>query len=381
MAAQRFFAFFAALAALPPLLHAASNYAVTVLSRDPVPGGASLISRKNGSSAFNYSFTTGWFPAPAGSPSPDGLVVRVVECNPNHHSCAGVAHPEWTNAGALAVVGASLAGSAPRADLVSPDAVQWVGAPSPPHGGALGLWGFADPRVAFRARTGEYFLTFDNCTANCFPHRTGMLSTSFDPFNASAWTFRGPLLGPAAPYSGGTALLLRDEPPHFAFVGDSDTANAINLATSADGLTWALNTTSKAPWMAGRPGMWDASGVAAGPQVERLSSGDYLFLYNIDTGFPLKPGPLGRCSVGWAILDGGDPSKIIARAAAPLLTPVMAWETCGGEAGKGPYPMCQEPEVVFSTGMKPLGGDQFLVIYGAADSVVGLARVAVTFEK
>ena len=36
-----------------------------------------------------------------------------------------------------------------------------------------------------------------------------------------------------------------------------------------------------------------------------------------------------------------------------------------GEAGKGPYPKCQEPEVVFATGMKPLGGDTFLVVYGA----------------
>ena len=161
-----------------------------------------------------------------------------------------------------------------------------------------------------------------------------MLSTTLDPFNSSGWTFRGPLLGAAAAYTGGTSLLLRDAPPHYAFVGDSDTANAINLGTSDDGYAWVLKTNSKAPWMAGRPGMWDASGVASGPQPERLSSGDYLFVYNIDTGFPYKPSPLGRCSVGWAILDGADPSRIIARASAPLLTPVMAWETCGGEAGK-----------------------------------------------
>ena len=361
---------------------ASQNYSVAVVDRNPIPSGASLISRINASSAFNYSFTTAWFPSPPGSPRPDGLVVRVVECNPDHHSCAGVAHPEWTNAGALAVVGAELSGAAPpAAELVSLPNVSWMGAPAPPHGGAAGLWGFADPRMAVRSVGGraEYFLTFDNCTANCFPHRTGMLATSFDPFNASGWTFRGPLLGPRAPYSGGTSLLLRDAPPHFAFVGNSDTANAINLATSADGYAWALNASSKAPWMAGRPGMWDAPGVASGPQVERLSTGDYLFLYNIDTGFPYKPNPLGRCSVGWAILDGADPSRVIARAPAPLLTPVLPWETCGGEGGKGAYPKCQEPEVVFATGMKPLGGDEFLVVYGAADSVVGVARVAVTF--
>lgn len=365
---------------LPTLSLAASDYRVTVVARDTLLTGSSLISRINGSSAFNYSFTTAWFPSPPGSPHADGLVVRVVECNPDHHSCAGVAHPEWTNAGALAVVGAALSGTTPFAEFVSLANVSWMGASAPPHGGSAGLWGFADPRMARHPSTGEYALTFDNCTQNCFPHRTGMLATTFDPFNASAWTFRGPLLGPSAPYSGGTALLLRDAPPHYAFVGNSDTANAINLATSEDGYTWVLNTSSKAPWMAGRPGLWDASGVASGPQPERLSSGDYLMLYNIDTGFPLKPGPLGRCSVGWAVLDGADPSRIVARAAAPLLTPVAPWETCVAQ-GKGPWPKCQEPEVVFATGMKPLGNDMFLVIYGGADSVVGVATIAVAFSS
>lgn len=357
---------------------AARNYSVSVVARNPIPSGASLISRANGSSAFNYSFTTGFFPPPPGSPHADGLIVRVVECNDNHHSCAGVAHPEWTNAGALAVIGASLGGSVPTAEFVSLANISWAGAPPPPHGGAAGLWGAADPRVAFRAATREYFLTWDNCTRNCEPVRTTMLSTTLDPFDAAGWTFRGPLLGPRAPYSGGAALLLRDAPPHYAFVGDSDTANAINLATSDDGYTWAVNVSK---WMTGRPGMWDAPGVAAGPQVERLSSGDYLLVYNIDTGFPYHPSPLGRCSVGWAVLDGNDPSRIIARAPAPLLTPVASWETCGGEAGKGAWPKCQEPEVVFSTGMKPLGGDEYLILYGGADSVVGVAHVAVTFAQ
>jgi predicted GH43/DUF377 family glycosyl hydrolase len=74
--------------------------------------------------------------------------------------------------------------------------------------------------------------------------------------------------------------------------------------------------------MAGRPGEWDASGVASGPQPERLSTGDYLMLYNIDTGFPYHPNPLGRCAVGWVVLDGADPARIVARAEEPLLVAV-----------------------------------------------------------
>jgi len=352
---------------------ASRNYTVSVENRNPVPNDSSLISRINETSTFNYSFTTAWFEPPSGSPYSDGLIVRVVECNPNHHSCAGVDHPEWTNAGALAVVGASLPTLAEKVTIQN---VSWMGLDPPPHGGTVGLWGLADPRMSRNPTSGEYFLTYDNCTENCYPRRTTLLSTTWDPFNSSAWVFRGPVLGADAPYTGGISLLLREAPPHFAFVGDSDTANAIRLATSQDGYSWVLNNSV---WMNGRPGMWDASGVAAGPGVERLSSGDYLFIYNIDTGFPYHPSYLGRCAVGWAILDGDDPSIVIARASAPLLTSTYPWETCGGEGGKGPWPKCQEPLVVFSTGMKPLGNDRFLIIYGAADSVVGVAQIAVSF--
>eukprot|EP01052_Picozoa_sp_SAG31_P035446 SAG31_NODE_4279_length_3383_cov_4.832521_3_plen_110_part_00 len=92
---------------------------------------------------------------------------------------------------------------------------------------------------------------------------------------------------------------MRDSPPHYAFVGNSNTANAILLARSDDGVKWTQENKS---FMSNRPGCWDAKGVAAGPQPERLSNGDYLYVYNIDTGFPYHPSYLGRCAIGWAIL-------------------------------------------------------------------------------
>ena len=112
-----------------------------------------------------------------------------------------------------------------------------------------------------------------------------------------------------------------------------------------------------------------------GPQPARLASGDYLLVYNIDTGFPLKPNPYGRCSVGWAVLSGQDPTVLVARSEDALLVPTFPWETCAA-TGKG-Y-SCQEPQVVFSTGLKPLGGDEFLVIYGGADTDVGVAHIKVS---
>lgn len=59
-----------------------SQYSVVVTRRDPIPTGAALISHANGSSTFNFSFTTAWFPAPPagskGSELGEGLVVRNV---------------------------------------------------------------------------------------------------------------------------------------------------------------------------------------------------------------------------------------------------------------------------------------------------------------
>ena len=111
------------------------------------------------------------------------------------------------------------------------------------------------------------------------------------------------------------------------------------------------------------------------------------------------PSYLGRCAIGWAILDKDDPTKIIARehsrltlseSFAPrlirialltagstdaLMVATLPFETCGGEKNKGPS--CQEPLVLFSTGVKPLGNDEFYVIYGSADTDVGVARIKV----
>ena len=217
-----------------------SQYSVSVLQRSAAHGGGSLISRANGSSSFNFSFTTAWVPSQSAAAA-DGLIVRVVECNANHHSCAGVAHPEWGNAGALAVVAADLAQG--TAEFLAPENVSWAGA-VPPAASQKPLWGAADPRAVFRPATKLHYVTWDNCSAaNCEPHRTTQLSTTADPFDPAGWTLHGPLLGPQSPYSAGAALLFRDDSPgslHYAFVSDSNTAHNINVATSADGLAWQL---------------------------------------------------------------------------------------------------------------------------------------------
>lgn len=254
------------------------RYTVTVEQRDAASrDDGSLISYVNKTSDFAFNFAATWFPLPQHQ-SPisetDGLVVRVVECNPNHHSCANASHPQWTNAGALAVVQANLSGNlsnfVPTVEHVSMEQIRWPGVQPPPQSN-VSLWGAADPRIAFRPSNQQYYLTWDNCTQNCYPQRETLLSTTTDPFNSSAWTCHGPLL--PGVYTGGASLLFRDnndsaaadDVVHYAFVSDSNTAGTLQLAESLDGIHWERPSNhSRQVFMSGRPGCWDAAGVAAG---------------------------------------------------------------------------------------------------------------------
>ena len=179
--------------------------------------------------------------------------------------------------------------------------------------------------------------------------------------------YTGPLLGENPPYTGGAALLFRDgepgAPPHLAYIEDSGMANEIWLAESPDGFKW---TAVDKTWMLSRPDCWDKFGVAPWPQPSRLATGDYLMIYNFGTGFPFHPNPLRRCAIGWVVLDGADPTIIVARSEVPLL--IAPYETCK-------QPECQVPMVVFAMGLKPLGKDEFLVVYGGADTFMGVSRI------
>ena len=321
------------------------RYSVAVAERSAAVGGGSVISKANGSSVFQYNFNTAAFPLPKADARPThereataphgaqglqglgggggggtaatrsvGLVVRLQD--------EGL-HPEWANAGALAMVHARVTPAGKLvADNVTAASVTWPGV-RPPSRAAGEVWGTIDPRIAYRPSTGLHYLTWDNCTRNCV-YRQTMLSTSPDPFNKSSWVTHGQVLAgaDAQPITAGVSLLFRDgadshadqgqanhqhgdgpRSPHLAFVGNSNTAAALLLAESTDGLSWKLTPNkTRRVFMGGREMCWDAGGVAAGPQPERLSTGDYLYIYNIDTrSYTL---PLGRCAVGWVRVAG-----------------------------------------------------------------------------
>jgi predicted GH43/DUF377 family glycosyl hydrolase len=69
-----------------------------------------------------------------------------------------------------------------------------------------------------------------------------------------------------------------------------------------------------------------------------------------------------RYSLGIALLQADDPTRILARQIEPILEPELEWEVYG-----------HVPNVVFSCGHVLLE-DRLLVYYGAADTVIGVAE-------
>lgn len=342
---------------------AQTAFDVRVVERDPYHGRP-LISAARGDSTFAYNFNGPWFPPPAGSTAADGLIVRVQEM----WQLPNATHPEWTDTGALTVVPADL--QAGTVGHINQSRVFWAGTNPPPRVNQH-EWGAIDPRIVYRPKTAEYYLTWDNCSFEC-GFRSSLLSISTTPFDHDSWT----LVGPIIPHmqTAGVSLLFNDHlpsAPHLAFVSTYN-CFSISLAESTDGRSWAVTDPD---WMQGRSGCWDACGAIAGPQPSILSSGDYLFIYNIDTRIGRNvSNPLGRCTIGWAILDRNDPRKVVARAPTALVTPELPWETtkCAGTPDS-----CQTPNVIFATGLKPLGNDAFLVIYGGGDTDTAAVKIQV----
>ena len=157
------------------------------------------------------------------------------------------------------------------------------------------------------------------------------------------------------------ALLLRDAPPHYLYQGDSHIA----LWTTTD----LYNYTKVTPdFIVPRADGFDSALVEAGPPPLRLSTGDYVFFHNSANV------SMNCYHPEYVILSGADPSVIVQRAAAPLLSPTRDWEL-----GSAPAE-CNVACVVFLEAAAPVDGlvDTFDVWFGGSDAVIGTARVKVT---
>jgi len=201
------------------------------------------------------------------------------------------------------------------------------------------------------------------------------LATTKTPWIKSTYTIHGPIF-PDIKWSKSGALLIRDgfPGPHYLYWGDSSLVQGIELATTMN----LLNYTNHGIIIPTRKDKFDSFLVEAGPMPLPLSNGNYLFLYNSARGgYPSKkPAWTLQYNVGWVIIDKNDPSKILERCVAPLLSPELAWEK-----GDGIY-LGLTPNVVFVEGWAPhpTRPDTFVIFYGAADSVIGSAIVSVSIE-
>ena len=221
-------------------------------------------------------------------------------------------------------------------------------------------WGTEDPRVAWLAAEGRYAITY---TGHSPAGPKLCLATTDDLLDPSRYRRHGPRLatenknGVVFPetVAGRYAVLHRPMP-------------RIVLARVA-----ALED----PWPADgkvligpRPGTWRSSRVGAGAPPLRTRLG-WLLAFHGATA--VAEGNV--YSMGWCVLDGGDPSRVRYVSPEPALRPEADYEI-----HPGPLPqvdMANFPggiRVVFPCGLVERGPD-LLVYYGAADRVVAVARV------
>jgi predicted GH43/DUF377 family glycosyl hydrolase len=122
--------------------------------------------------------------------------------------------------------------------------------------------------------------------------------------------------------------------------------------------------------MAPRPGKFDSGLAEAGPSPILTERG-IVMLYNGRNakigGDPTRP-PL-EYAAGRALLDPRDPTRVLERADAPFFAPELAWERTGQ----------YEQGTTFIEGLAYFGG-QWLLYYGSADSVVGVAAGSSPFD-
>jgi len=148
------------------------------------------------------------------------------------------------------------------------------------------------------------------------------------------------------------ALFPRKIGGRYAMLERPFAGGSIWISYSDDLAYWGSSTVVMTP----RSGFWDSTRIgAACPPIE-IERG-WLLIYYGEKG--TSSGPLVR--LGTAILDRGDPSRVIARSNIPILSPRENYERIG-----------DVNNVVFSCGALLEGGEELKVYYGASNSCICL---------
>lgn len=305
-----------------------------------------------GSSTFGQVFNPSWIEASPGTGGKSGLLVRTQDCDARVGggcvACAGTGR----KASVLTfseLLGTDNTTATPEFAPITNASVVFG-----PHNGS-DVRGTEDPRLAYDHTTGLYYM-FYTCWGDGGP--VLCLATTRNPTAAGSWTRHGQQF-PGSHKSG--ALLIRETGPHYLISG----AGQIHIAQSDNLLNWTLG-----PLFISKT-LWGNPNVEAGPPPMRLADGNYVFFHNSwgGRGVP-EPG----YQPAWVVLDGTDPTKILARAPHSLFTPTdEPWME-----GIPPY-TCNVPQVAFLEAAHPAGDDTYRVYFGGSDAVVGTALVS--FKK
>ena len=336
----------------PPPPPAPPLYDVTVVALPPDPVISFLPPLAN--TAWPQSFNPAFVEASAGTGGTRGLIVRSQNCSgvpPG--KCIGCnVSPSWPIAPYFP--GSVLTFAEQRADgsFAEP---YLVFAPE----GPAETYGTEDPRVAYDPATGLYHLMYTCYNASSYNLCHATTTDPTLPYPGK-WTRLSRVFSDRTGTKSG-ALLIRPSPPHYLYWGDSN----IRLAVSNDLLTF---TTINETFITPRSGDFDDSLVEAGPRPMLLSDGNYVFFHNSNHISPYGYHP------EFVFLNGTDPTQIIQRATAPMLSPTRSWEN-----GTAPS-ACNVGNVVFLEAVASVDGqpDVFDVWFGGSDTVVGTARIAVT---
>jgi predicted GH43/DUF377 family glycosyl hydrolase len=168
------------------------------------------------------------------------------------------------------------------------------------------------------------------------------------PANTGRWNVHWTKSGAILPTPvGGTYWM-------FYMADASGRYDQTGLASSTDLHTWteALDH----PVLPRRPDHFDSRVVEPGPPPIMTKDGILLLYNGADDSLVYR--------TGWALFDRDDPTHLLARSEHPLFEPVTTWETVG-----------QVPNVVFVEGLV-IEPRRWLVYYGAADTHVGVASIA-----
>ncbi|CAF1345969.1 unnamed protein product [Adineta steineri] len=236
--------------------------------------------------------------------------------------------------------------------------------------------GAEDPRVVLH--NGVYYLYYtavSKVEGDRWRAQLALATCENDCLTKQNWKLHGPLF-PEVFWCKSGSLLIHNDTHRYLFFNDSNIAIARTNDLHQYSLTndFLLRT---------RSDHFDSELVEAGPEPLKLSDNNYLFLYNSarKTTIPTpKPGWELQYNLGWAILNGNDPTEVLARSEQPIYTPELDWERCDNTSGvwaeRGLVPL-----VIFVEGWKKTAEDTFLVWYQGCDVTMGLAEIKVSFPR